>query len=288
MAQIDWHSGFDGGLHLSLRGYKGSLSIESRHQVTREPTEIDELIIKKRSGVVVDNSIGRAFRQFNVIEYKSPDAELNIDVVWKAIGYAGTYKGYGETVNAIPYEELTVTVLRSRKPIKLLKYLAAKDGYSITETDPGVYRISGMIDIVVQIVVIKELKDPVFLPLRIMVRDADEEDIRAFLREALTYDIPEDQNNAQAVLNISSEANEETFERIRRDDDMGEAMRRVMRDDLAESERRGEQQGEQRATKVINYLWENGRGEEAKKAADDKDFLDKLLTEIMPILTPAK
>ena len=88
---------------LSLREYKDVLSIESRHQVTREPTEIDELVIKKKPGAVVDNSIGRAFRQFNVIEYKSPDAELNIDVVWKAIGYAGLYKGYGETVNAIPY-----------------------------------------------------------------------------------------------------------------------------------------------------------------------------------------
>ena len=241
MAQIDWHSGFDGGFHLSLREYKDALSFESRHQVTREPTEIDELVIKKKPGVVVDNSIGRAFRQFNVIEYKSPDAMLNIDVVWKAIGYAGLYKGYGETVNAVPYEELTVTILRSRKPVKLFQYLMAKDGYSIVETDPGVYRIDGMIDMAVQIVVIKELKDSVFLPLRIMVRDADEEEIKAFLREALTYEIPEDQNNAKAVLNISSEANEEAFKRIRRDDDMGEAMRRVMKDDLEQSEKCGEQ-----------------------------------------------
>ena len=252
MAQIDWHSGFDGGLHLSLRAYRDSLSIESRHQVTREPTEIDELVIKKKPGVVVDNSIGRAFRQFNVIEYKSPDAELNIDVVWKAIGYTGLYKGYGGTVNAIPYEELTVTVLRSRKPVKLFQYLMAKDGYSVTETDPGIYRINGMIDMVVQVVVIKALKDSVFLPLRIMVRDADEEEIKAFLREALTYDVPEDQNNARAVLNISSEANEETFEKIRRDDEMGEAMRRVMREDLAKERSMGVQQGEQNAAKLCN------------------------------------
>ena len=263
-----------------MREYSDALSYESRHQVTKEPTEIDELIIKKVPGVVVDNSIGRSFREHNIIEYKSPDAELNIDVVWKTIGYAGLYKGYDPTVNAVPYEELTVTILRSRKPIKLFKYLSAKDGYSITETDPGVYRINGMIDMVVQIVVIKELKDSVFLPLRIMVKDADEDEIKAFLREALTYDIPEDQNNARAVLNVSSEANEETFEKIRRDEDMGDAMRRVMRNDLRESE--------QNATKVINYLWKNGRGEEAERAEREPDFLDKLLKEIMPVLTPAK
>lgn len=45
---------------------------------------------------------------------------------------------------------------------------------------------------------------------------------------------------------------------------------------------------EQNATKVINYLWKNGRGEEAERAEREPDFLDKLLKEIMPVLTPAK
>ena len=232
MSQIDWHSGFDGGLHLSLRKYKNDIDIEREHYITDEPTKIDELLIKKKPGVFIDNSIGRAFRRFNVIEYKSPDDELNIDVVWKAIGYAGLYKGYGETVNAVPYEELTVTVLRSRKPIRLFKYLEEKVGYRILKTDFGVYRILGMIDMVVQIIVIRELEDSMFLPLRIMVRDADEEDIKAFLKETLTYDIPEEQNHANAVLNISSEANEATFAKIRRDEEMGDALRRIMKDDL--------------------------------------------------------
>ena len=50
----------------------------------------------------------------------------------------------------------------------------------------------------------------------------------------------------------------------------------------------GEQRGEQNATKVINYLWKNGRGEEAERAEREPDFLDKLLKEIMPVLTPVK
>ena len=80
-----------------------------------------------------------------------------------------------------------------------------------------------------------------------MVKDADEDEIKAFLRKSLTYEIPEDQNNARAVLNVSSEANEETFEKIRRDEDMGEAMRRVMKEDLARERNEGEQQ-----TKVLD------------------------------------
>ena len=46
--------------------------------------------------------------------------------------------------------------------------------------------------------------------------------------------------------------------------------------------------GEQNATNLINYLWENGRSEDAKKAAKDKNFFNQLLTELMPVLTPAK
>ena len=84
-----------------------------------------------------------------------------------------------------------------------------------------------------------------------MVKDADEDEIKAFLRKSLTYEIPEDQNNARAVLNVSSEANEETFEKIRRDEDMGEALRRVMKDDLAESEQRGEQNAMVQAIKNV-------------------------------------
>ena len=57
---------------------------------------------------------------------------------------------------------------------------------------------------------------------------------------------------------------------------------------LDEVQARGIQQGEQNATKVINYLWKNGRGEEAERAEREPDFLDKLLKEIMPVLTPAK
>ena len=38
------------------------------------------------------------------------------------------------------------------------------------------------------------------------------------------------------MLNISSEANEQTFGKIRGDDEMSEAMKRIMKDDLDERE----------------------------------------------------
>ena len=44
-------------------------------------------------------------------------------------------------------------------------------------------------------------------------------------------------------------------------------------------EKKGKKIGEKNATKLINYLWLNGRGEDAQRAEQDKDFFDRLLAE---------
>ena len=128
------------------------------------------------------------------------------------------------------------------KPVKLFKDLVS-EGCEVKESDPGVYLLSGFISIPIQVVVIKKLKDRAPRPLRIMVPEADEEEIRAFLKEVLAMESPEDINNARAVLNISSEANEQTFGKIRGDDEMSEAMKRIMKDDIEQ---------EKQNTKVID------------------------------------
>ncbi len=51
---------------------------------------------------------------------------------------------------------------------------------------------------------------------------------------------------------------------------------------------KGRKEGEQNATILINYLWENGRGEDASRAANDNDFFNKLLAELMPTLSTEK
>ena len=39
------------------------------------------------------------------------------------------------------------------------------------------------------------------------------------------------------------------------------------------------EEGRQEAVNLMNYLWSNGRGEDAKKASTDQDFLERLLAE---------
>ncbi len=122
--QIDWHSGFAGGLNLVMKSYISDIEINRELQLSKEPLRMDYLIIKKNRDVIIDNALGRGFRKYNIVEYKNPDDDLNIDVLWKAIGYAGIYKASGRTVNEIPEDEITITIVRTRKPRELLKNLS--------------------------------------------------------------------------------------------------------------------------------------------------------------------
>lgn len=282
--QLDWHSGFAGGLSLSLRKYRDSIEIEREHYLSKEPLRIDYLLIKKNKDVRIDNSIGRAFRGHNIIEYKNPNDALNIDVVYKCIGYAALYKGLAAKVDDIPEDELTITIFRSGKPEKLFDQLKKK-GRKISNPYPGVYSVNGIIDIPLQIIVTKELSDPELIPLEILMADANEDAVRAFLNEK--YSIPGDRNDADAVLQISASVNRELYEQLRGDETMCQALQEIMSEEIAEKRREGlreglregRREGEKNATNLINFLWENGRGDDAKRAAMDPNYFDQLLVE---------
>ncbi len=59
------------------------------------------MIVWKLTDAQMKNEIGHIFRQYNIIEYKSPDDKLTIDDFYKTVGYACLYKGLGRTVDAV-------------------------------------------------------------------------------------------------------------------------------------------------------------------------------------------
>lgn len=93
--KIQWHPGFYAGIELELSAY--DLDYDQEHQVTRGAPSFDLLIIKKQTDKIIDNEIGEFFRKQNVVEFKSPDDEMSIDVFYKVQSYAGLYKASGET-----------------------------------------------------------------------------------------------------------------------------------------------------------------------------------------------
>ena len=240
----DWHSAFAGGFSLSMRSYKNDIEIQRNVPLTKLPPEMDALVIKKKHDVYIDNAIGRLFRTYSIIEYKNPNDALNIDVVYKAIAYAGYFKATGETVNAIPVSELSITILRSAKPQKLFSDWL-RERKKITNPYPGIYYIDGVIEVPMQIVVTRELDDPELVPLKILMENPDEESVRAFLKQEYTEQ--GDRENADAVLQVSVSVNKELYERIRSDEAMCQALRELMKDDFDRTEKVTEQQ-----TKVLD------------------------------------
>ena len=236
--KLDWHSAFEGGLRLCLRQYEEVLSITREHTLSRQPLRIDYLVVKKQKDVFIDNEIGKIFLNHNIIEYKNPDDSLDIDVLWKAIGYAGIYKSLGKRVDEIPAEELTISIFRMRKPNKLFNQLE-KAGNTITHISDGIYQVHGVICIPLYIVVMGELKDDDSKVLRIITKNADEETVRKFTLEASSYQQPTDKRYAEMVMQVVASANIEMINALKGDELMNEAFRTVISDWLEEAEESG-------------------------------------------------
>ena len=242
--KIKWHPGFYGALEFGFRRYRDELTFESEHDLSKEPLSMDMLIIKKNSDVVIDNAIGRLFRRYNIVEYKSPDDELSIDELYKVIAYACLYKSLGSRVNEIDARQMSISIFRSGRPRKLFSTLKEL-GCTAENVSAGVYYLTGLVNIPVQIVVTRELGDEEgFYALKIIRHNAIEEDIRAFIREADTMDlIKGDRENIDAVLQVSVSANYDLYKMIRRENTMCEALRELMKDEIEKDVQQGIEQG---------------------------------------------
>ena len=95
---IQWHPAFYSGLELELRDFKDELIFETEYELSRKPLRMDVLIIKKKQGTELKHPFAGFFRDYNIIEYKSPKDNLTIDDFYKVIGYALLYKSLGKTV----------------------------------------------------------------------------------------------------------------------------------------------------------------------------------------------
>ena len=161
---------------------------------------------------------------------------------WKCIGYAGLYKAYGKSVNAIPQEELTISIFRHRYPSKLMTQLK-QSGYTIESPFSGIYYIKGLVDIPVQIVVSKELDDEAFAALKVMAKQTDTTDIVEFIGQARELTEPRLRRAADNIFQISASINKKLFNELRKEDTMCQALREIMAPEIEESYNEGRTEG---------------------------------------------
>ena len=234
VTSIKWHPGFCSAMELEFLQYKDLLDFNREFPLSKEPLRIDLLMIKKIKDVVLDIDIGRLFKTYNIIEYKSPKDGLTIDDYIKTVGYAYLYKGLGATVDAVPLSELTATIVRDTEPTELFKKIQ-NEGGTIEEKYPGVYYITGVVAIPTQFILTSSLSKDFHVCLRVLSNKASEDDIKRFIEIANKFTEPIDKQNADAMMNVSINANREVYDKIRKENPfMCQALRELMKDEIQE------------------------------------------------------
>ena len=239
--KIQWHQGFYSGMELELNEYRDALVFDTEHELSRLPLQIDMLVIRKDETVRITNPIGAFFKGHNVIEYKSPNAEMSIDEFFKAIGYACIYKGLGKTVDEIPVEEMTVTLVRHSYPRGLIGKLKSY-GVDIKQESDGIFYLEGLVFFSVRIIVTSMLPDE-HVGLKMLSRSVGMDTLFRFIDYAKRFKEKGEKELINSILEVSTSANKDSFELFKEDTAMGEALRELMREEIEESENRGIEKG---------------------------------------------
>ncbi len=206
------------------------LSKNTTAKTPEKPLQIDCTVVKVKKNCRIKNEIGKIFRTHNIFEYKSPKDELNIDTFYKAVAYACLYKVLPKHVNEIPADELTVTLLRDRKPVKLLHELE-QTGYGCQTEASGIYYVSGVM-FPMQIIVSSELDTNLHVQLKALTDQLDKPLIRRYLEEASVF-TEREKSLADVVLQVIVGSNMEKFQEWKGSEQtMCEALRVLMKEEL--------------------------------------------------------
>lgn len=230
--RTQWHPAFCSTMELELLENEKGLIYDPEYYLSREPLRIDLLIIKKKPEEVIKNEIGSFFLGHNIVEYKSPDDSINIDTFYKVLSYACLYKADTGAVDEILDTDITVSLIREQKPVKLLGQLEKK--YQVRREGNGIYRIYGMI-FPMQVIVTKELEENRHVWLKALTRSMDISQAERLLDSYDRLEGDKEREKAGVVVNLVSDINNEIFEKIVIGGDrMSEALKRMVLPELGE------------------------------------------------------
>ncbi|MDR2632538.1 MAG: hypothetical protein LBC51_02820 [Treponema sp.] len=165
-SSIPWHPAFVQALKLELEPYRDTLEFISEYRLSSEPLEIDLVIVKKEADMAIEKNIARIFRRVNILEYKSPDDYFSVYDFYKVLSYAFLYAALNKT----PVEELSLSIIETRHPRELFKYVEAGGYGRIEESGSGIYRVRGY-PIAIQVIESRKLPIEENLWLRGLAKD---------------------------------------------------------------------------------------------------------------------
>ena len=156
--RLSWHPAFGAVLRIELERELDLLEIVDERQLTKEPLQMDVLVVKKEKDIRLEKNIGRIFKSYNIIEYKSPEDYLSINDFYKVYAYACLYQSDTDRVMEVDPEEITLTFVCMRYPRKLLGHLKETRGMRVSRQGDGIYYLEGDA-LAMQLLVTRELSE---------------------------------------------------------------------------------------------------------------------------------
>ncbi len=230
--KIQWHQAFTAAVCLEFSENRDDLIYEKEYNLNTKPLEIDLLVIKKQPHSKIRNEIGRLFRGHNILEYKSPEDHLNIDSFYKAIASACLYKSYGEHVDSRSADDITISIVRDVKPVRLFQYFN-EHHITVTNPYPGIYYIPDHALFPTQIIVGNELEGTQHQWLKPLTFGLKKQEIRDFLEQVVALSEKEEKEFADAILQVVVKANWQVTQELRGDENMCQALLELMEPEIS-------------------------------------------------------
>ena len=233
--RTQYHNGFYAAMKVEYGLRKAPVaSYAQEKELGEKPVKLDFLIITAEENAVFTDSIGKFFKQYNLFEYKSPRDSLSIDDFYKAQGYGLIYKSFDRQVNELPISNMTITLVRHSYPRELFKELK-NEGFTATESHPGIYLITGNISIATQIVVISRLPKDEYAGLKLLADGCTKEALIKYAEQALASNDEVVKSNAEAVIKVCLQANETLGKKLEGDREMEDIFSRFVKRKLSEA-----------------------------------------------------
>ncbi len=230
--KIQWHPAFDAALQIEFGDEAKYLEFDPEHLISKKPMQID-VLVKNEKHVKLKKNIGRIFRQYNIIEYKSPEDDLDIDDFYKTYAYACLYKSDTETVDLIPADELTITFVCYHYTRNMIRKLEQDRKFSVEQQDSGIYYLIGDA-IPIQLVIVPKLSKEHNYWLNNLRNDLKAgSEIKNFIE---SYSKNKNSKLYQALADAVMRAN---WEKLKEGSNMCEALKELFADDLRESREQG-------------------------------------------------
>lgn len=179
------------------------------------------------------------------MEHKSPGASLSEDDFYKSMCYCALYKTSEKRVGAIDADEISLTLVREKRPAALMAHLK-KRGAKIASTAPGVYNVSGTpCMFATQIVAYGEMDEKSGLWLRALTKEMTQKTYREFADAIYSEDSSGDRqiiDAAESLVYVARQGNKKLFVQ-EEGDEMIRGLNRTIDKMVDDARAKGEQIG---------------------------------------------